>query len=91
MKGVWGRLADSVENLQLKKEITKKEGVMVNFSEIIVFFWLIPVLLQIVIPLMMLAVYITVRVMRVVFYRKGRISLPASGDVGDQKLQPSVT
>lgn len=64
---------------------------MAKYSEFIVFFWLVPVLLQILLPLMMLVVYSTVRLLQALFFRRVPVKTEVAEKLGDQKLQPSTT
>ena len=64
---------------------------MTKYSEIMVIFWLIPVVLQIVLPLIMLVFYGTVKVMRVVFFREGGVQGTVDDEDVNPKLQPGIT
>ncbi len=62
---------------------------MNGYSEIMVIIWLIPVLLQIFLPLLMLVGYAIVKVIHIVFSGKVKVPLRSNNLVA-QKLQPSA-
>ena len=62
---------------------------MTGYSEAIVIIWMIPVLLQIVMPLMMLVVYGIVKVIQILFFGKVKVRM-RSNDLIAPKLQPST-
>ena len=55
--------------VSMQYEVNKKEDGMANYSEVIVFFLLVPVLMQIILPLVMLAGYGFGRMVNVLFKR----------------------
>jgi hypothetical protein len=62
---------------------------MTGYSEAMVITWMIPVLLQIVLPLMMLVVYGIVKVIQILFFGKVKVHM-RSNDLTAPKLQPST-
>ena len=62
---------------------------MNGYSEAMVIIWMIPVLLQIVLPLMMLVFYGIVKVIQILFFGKVKVLL-RSNDLTAPKLQPST-
>jgi hypothetical protein len=63
------------------------EGVMTNYSELIVFFLFLPVLTQIIIPLLMLVGFGVVRAMRTVFGSQGVAESRTNGPKLGEELQ----
>ena len=62
---------------------------MVEYSEMIVFFWLLPVLLQIILPLFLLTGAVVIKFFKILIAGKERLPIATNGDLLERQLQPS--